>query len=127
VQLQPLPLILDLPQGYVIQAHPGGIRIFVDGNPGARSARSIDLAPSAKTVDAAPGMKQRKFNHATLRYRTTTASGGSGGAEIHLDGVLSVGEVAYDVRCDNQAERNPPNLDFCFAAVETARPAPSRR
>lgn len=119
--LPSLPLQVDLPSDAKVQPIPSGVRMVI--HPGRRAPLSIDivsddtsgsfLGTNAKTRALTPSLQ--------LTYREHVLSGGSGGDEGVLDGVLTVASKTYRITCHQQSEWKP-SAQACLPVLATLRP-----
>lgn len=119
--LPSLPLQVDLPSDAKMQPISSGVSIVI--HPGRRSPLSIDivrddtrgsfLGTNAKTRALTPSLQ--------LIYCEHVLSGGSGGDEGVLDGVLTLASKTYRITCHQQSEWKP-SAQACLPVLATLRP-----
>jgi hypothetical protein len=115
-----LPLQIDLPSDAKVQPIASGVSIFI--HPGRRSPLGIDivrddtrgafLGPNAETRALTPSLQ--------LTYREQVLSGGSGGDEGIVDGVLTLATKTYRITCRQQSEWSP-SARACLPILATLR------
>ena len=115
-----LPLQIDLPSDAKVQSISNGVSILI--HPGQRSPLSIAitrddtrgsfLETNSKTRALTPSLQ--------LTYREQVLSGGSGGDEGVLDGVLTLATNKYHITCRQQSEWRP-SAQACLPILATLR------
>lgn len=97
------------------------IGIRLDFRPGHRQPRQIELTVGdAPCVPKTCSKSARMRNGVELQYRTELNSGGSGGAEANLIGVLSSRHGFLNIHCHTQSEFGP-NPEWCMRYLRQLR------
>jgi hypothetical protein len=80
----------------------------------SRLMRSLDLRPASRGSDRAYDHEERLGNGAVVKYSIERESGGSGGPEALLQGVLRMGTHVLAVSCHDQIELATPSPEWCL-------------
>lgn len=119
--LPSLPLQLDLPSDAKVQPISSGVSIVI--HPGRRSPLSIDIVrDDTRGSSLGTNAKTRALTSSLqLTYREHVLSGGSGGDEGVLEGVLTLASKTYRITCHQQSEWKP-SAQACLPVLATLRP-----
>lgn len=119
--LPSLPLQVDLPNDAKVQSISSGVSIVI--HPGRRSPLSIDIVrDDTRGSFLGANAKTRALTRSLqLTYREYVRSGGSGGDEGVLDGVLMLASKTYRITCHQQSEWRP-SAQACLPVLAMLRP-----
>jgi hypothetical protein len=113
--------VIELPLPRAASVKPDGVSIRIEIRPGFRHPRPISLAPADNVALTASYEHERSKSDTRLLWNHRVRTGGMGGPESHVEGVLHVREQAFSFTCSDQREGGPPPLDWCIDTLLAAR------
>lgn len=112
-------IALPLPPTASVKRQGDSIRIEMRA--GYRTPRPLSLTPASALTLSAEHPHERSAADTRLTWSDAVQTGGMGGPERQLKGVLFVGEQSFHVTCSDQQEGTPPTLDWCIDTLLAAR------
>jgi len=110
-ELQTLKISLDIPQKHTVFKNNDSI--VIDLNPDERTIRQFSVAKLPPTIQKDKYKESVYFkNGATLNYYNYKATGGSGGIEYVLEGILKFEEELFLISVTDQKEYGKGNPEF---------------
>jgi len=120
-ELPNLPWRITLPPQAKVEPRSGGVSIALA--PRSRYPYSLTILQSSRSAATAASMSRTKELAAgmTIRYRLEKDSGGSGGEEELLQGVIAYQAQTLEVTCHDQREYSAPDATWCLPLLATLR------